>query len=76
MSGEASMDLRYPIGGLFVVLGVLLAGFGLATAANTAMYERSAAVNVNLYWGVVMLVFGIGFLALATRAARRSTGGA
>lgn len=71
MSGEAGMDLRLPIGGLFVVLGVILGAFGLMTNGNTVMYERSAGMNINLVWGGVMLAFGIVFLVLAQRAARR-----
>ena len=67
MSGAAALDLRYPIGGLFVVIGVILAGFGAATRGNAAMYVRSGGVNVNLWWGLVMLVVGILFLALARR---------
>ena len=71
MSGGAGMDLRLPIGGLFVVLGVILGAYGIMTNGDTAMYERSAGVNINLVWGGVMLAFGALFLALAQRAARR-----
>jgi protein-S-isoprenylcysteine O-methyltransferase Ste14 len=72
MSGGAGgMDLRLPIGGLFVVLGVILGAFGIMTDGDTAMYERSGGLNINLVWGVVMLGFGIIFLGLAQRAARR-----
>ncbi len=71
MSAEGSLDLRLPIGGLFAVLGVMLAGFGLATGGNTAMYEKSAGMNINLIWGVVMLVTGVIFLALAKRGAAK-----
>ncbi|WP_396223058.1 hypothetical protein [Gemmatimonas sp.] len=71
MSGGAGMDLRLPIGGLFVVLGVMLGAYGIMTNGDTAMYERSAGVNINLVWGGVMLAFGALFLALAQRAARR-----
>ena len=70
MSGATGLDLRYPIGGLFVVLGAMLAVYGLATSGNAAMYERSTAVNLNLWWGLVMVVFGACFLALAVRAGR------
>lgn len=75
MSGAAAMDLRYPIGGLFTVLGVILAGYGLATRGNTQLYAPSGNLNINLLWGVVMTVFGILFLALAASAGRRGTGG-
>lgn len=63
------LDIRIPIGGLFVVLGALLAGYGLFS--NPAIYQRSLGIDVNLWWGVVLLVFGIAMLALAWRAARR-----
>jgi hypothetical protein len=72
MSGEASLDLRLPIGGLFAVLGVMLAGYGLVTAGNTEMYVKSGGMNINLIWGVVMFVTGLIFLGLARRGARAS----
>ena len=71
MSGEASLDLRLPIGGLFTVLGLMLAGYGLATARNTEMYAKSAGMNINLIWGVVMIVTGLIFLGLARRGAAK-----
>lgn len=70
MSAEGTLDLRYPIGVLFVVLGLLLAVFGLATAGDVEMYARAGALNVNLWWGVVMLVFGAVMWWLAARGAR------
>jgi hypothetical protein len=70
MSAEGSLDLRLPIGGLFTVLGIMLIGYGFATAGNTAMYERSLGININIWWGVVMLVTGGIFLLLAKRGAR------
>ena len=72
MSGEASLDLRLPIGGLFSVLGVMLAGYGLVTASNAEMYVKSGGMNINLIWGVVMIVTGLIFLGLARRGARKS----
>ena len=69
MSAEGSLDLRLPIGGLFTVLGVMLAGYGLATGGNTEMYVKSAGININLIWGVVMIVTGAIFLVLAKRGA-------
>ncbi len=70
MSGGASLDLRYPIGGLFSALGVLLAVFGLSTASDTAMYVKSGGFNINLIWGIVLLVTGLLFLLLARNGAR------
>ena len=45
MSGESSLDLRLPIGGLFAVLGVMLASYGLATAGNAEMYVKSGGID-------------------------------
>lgn len=73
MSGAAGLDVRWPIGGLFSVLGLMLTGYGIATAGDPAHYQRSLAVNVNLWWGLVMLVFGAALL-LGAKAARRPTG--
>lgn len=70
MSAGAALDLRYPIGGLFVVLGAILAGFGAVTRNDAATYVPSGGVNINLWWGLVMLVVGILFLALARRGGR------
>jgi hypothetical protein len=60
------LDLRLPIGLMFTIFGVLLAGFGLTS--DTAIYERSLGVNVNLWWGVVLTVFGLVMLGLVHRA--------
>jgi hypothetical protein len=68
MSAPVEMDLRLPIGGLFVMLGVLVGGYGVATNGDAAHYEQSLGVNINLWWGLVMLVFGAVLLLLAFRA--------
>jgi hypothetical protein len=59
------LDVRWPIGTLFATLGLLLSGYGLATAGNTEQYARSLSVNVNVWWGLVMLVFGLALLLAA-----------
>jgi hypothetical protein len=64
-------DLRLPIGMLFTVYGVLLTAYGLF--GNQAQYARSLGININLGWGLVLLVFGVGMLLarLWTRDGRR-----
>jgi hypothetical protein len=64
------MDLRIPIGVLFVVLGAILGVYGVMTAGDTQMYERAGGLNINLWWGLAMLVSGAVFLALAARGRR------
>ena len=65
MSSSSGLDVRLPIGSLFTALGLLLGGYGLATAGDPAHYARSLSVNINLWWGLVMLVFGLLLLAAA-----------
>ena len=72
MSSSSGLDVRIPIGGLFTALGLLLSLYGLATAGDVAHYARSVSVNINLWWGVVMLAFGL-LLLLATWLGRRDT---
>lgn len=61
-------DIRLLIGALFTVLGVLLAGYGLFGSKD--IYERSLGININLVWGIPMLVFGVAMIMLARRASR------
>ena len=64
-------DIRYPIGAMFSILGVILAVFGLVSGRR--IYEvHSLGINVNFGWGCVLLAFGLFMLLLACRARRRS----
>ncbi len=60
------LDIRLPIGTLLLLMGALLAGYGLL--ADPGVYARSLGINVNLWWGVVMLVLGGLFVWGARRA--------
>jgi hypothetical protein len=60
------LDLRLPIGLMFTIVGVLLTVFGFTS--DTTIYERSLGINVNLWWGLVLLAFGLVMLGLAMRA--------
>ena len=59
-----NFDLRLPIGVLFSLFGVILVGYGLVTKGSE-IYQKSLGHNINLSWGVVLLVFGLVMLALA-----------
>ena len=50
-------DLRRIIGGVFIVYGLLLTILGLF--ASDADIDKAAGVNINLWAGLGMLVFGI-----------------
>ncbi|GMV05941.1 MAG: hypothetical protein AMXMBFR53_22180 [Gemmatimonadota bacterium] len=60
-----NLDVRIPIGLMFALFGIMLAAFGLVS--DPAIYQRSGGVNVNLWWGLVLLVFGACMLWLAWR---------
>jgi len=63
------LDLRLPIGLMFSIIGALLAVFGVAS--DPAIYQRSLGINVNLWWGLVLLVFGLVMLWLVRRDTAR-----
>ena len=59
------IDIRLPIGFIFALVGILLTAFG--AASNSAIYQRSLGINVNLDWGLVLLAFGIIMVLLGRR---------
>jgi hypothetical protein len=65
------LDIRWPIGLMFTLLGVILVLAGLVTGSNAEMYHRSLDINVNLYWGMVLLVFGVSMLTFAWRGSAK-----
>jgi hypothetical protein len=63
------LDIRSPIGLLFVALGGLLVAYGLAS--DPAIYAaHSLGLNVNLGWGLALLAFGA-FMLVLTRLRRK-----
>jgi hypothetical protein len=57
------LDLRLPSGAFFLLLGIILVGAGLASDARAPLTN----VNINLYCGIGMFVFGGFLLWLAKR---------
>jgi hypothetical protein len=68
------LDVRLPIGMMFTLLGAILVVFGLVS--DRAIYARSLGINVNLWWGLVLLVFGAVMLTFALRSRRAQRNGA
>ncbi len=61
-----NLDVRLPIGLMFSIFGVLLTVFG--ALSDQTIYERhSLGININLLWGLVLLVFGLVMLFFALR---------
>ena len=65
-------DIRMPIGALFSVFGLLLSVYGAITRGSEIYALHSLGLNVNLWWGLVMLFFGVGMLGLARLRGTRS----
>ena len=65
------LDVRLPMGVMFVIIGVILLVYGLITWPDTALYERSLGYNVNFWWGLFLAAFGGVMLALS-RGGRQS----
>lgn len=63
------LDIRLPMGLMFAILGLVLTVYGLMS--DRSIYQRSLGINVNLWWGLVLLAFGLAMLALAASARKR-----
>jgi sulfite exporter TauE/SafE len=59
-------DLRVTIGGFFVLVGAIVGGAGVAADYQAPL----ESLNVDLYCGVAMLIFGAVMLWLAWRKSR------
>jgi multisubunit Na+/H+ antiporter MnhG subunit len=68
MSENVRLDVRIPIGVMFTLFGVIIAIFGLVS--DPAIYHRCLDININLWWGLIMVVFGVSLLIMTWRAAR------
>ena len=60
-----NLDLRLPIGLMFSIFGVMLTAYGFVS--DPAIYQRSLGINVNLWWGLVLLAFGVVMLWFARK---------
>lgn len=64
------LDIRLPIGIIFSIYGLIMIAYG--AVADPAIFERSMGVNIDVWWGAAMLVFGVFMGALAFRASRQN----
>lgn len=64
------LDVRLPIGYLFIIIGVILVGTGITS--DPSEYARALNVNIDLWWGIVMGAFGGFMLFLAFRSKKKS----
>ena len=60
-------DPRISLGMLFTLVGTVLTAFGLATRSNPDVYAKSMGIDANLWWGLVLFVYGVVVLMLGRR---------
>ncbi|HZZ20823.1 MAG TPA: hypothetical protein VFE25_15725 [Opitutaceae bacterium] len=65
-----NLDIRYPIGLLFLAVGVILAGYGLVSGPEIYA-THSLGLNINLWWGLIQIAFGAIMVALAKMGAKK-----
>lgn len=65
------LDIRFPIGLMFTIFGVIITIFGFATIGNDAMYMKSLNVNINLISGLCTLAFGVVMLLTSEPVRKR-----
>ncbi len=66
------LDLRWPIGLMFALIGALLTGMGVLNASGSTTKVADSSININLIWGLVLLVFGAFMLIMAMRGNKDS----
>ena len=60
------LDIRWPIGLMFTLIGALLAITGLINGADA----RSLNINIDLWWGILLFIFGALMLLGAARGGK------
>lgn len=66
------MSIAITIGGTIGLIGLVILLYGLFGGAD---YSKSDGININLWWGLVMVIFGVimaggNFLAIRAKANR------
>ena len=65
------LDIRWPIGLMFTLIGALLVITGLVQGPDA----RSLNINIDLIWGIILLVFGVLMLAGAVWGGKKKSEG-
>ena len=61
------LDVRIPAGMMFSITGSVLTALGVATRNKPEIYTRSMGIDANLWWGLVLLFFGLIVLSLGRK---------
>ena len=66
------LDIRYPIGLMFGTIGLVMVLYGLLTGSDPMYAKHSLGINVNVWWGAVLFVFGALMLYFARKSAKEA----
>jgi uncharacterized membrane protein YphA (DoxX/SURF4 family) len=69
------LDIRWPIGLMFTLIGAILTVHSFSTGSDQEMLKRSLGININLGWGILLLVFGLLMLLSAKIGAGKKQNG-
>ena len=62
-----NLDLRTPMGLMFSITGAIMIIWGIKTNGDVTLYAKSLGINANLWWGIVLLIFGLAMFILGER---------
>jgi hypothetical protein len=66
------LDIRWPIGLMFTFIGALLSFYGVVRHDASIAHAGGSDININLIWGLVLLVFGVLMLLGAARRSKKN----
>jgi len=64
-----NLDLRLPMGLMFLITGAMMMIFGVFTWGSQ-IYQKSLGMNINVIWGSIMFIFGVTMFLLGRRATK------
>lgn len=68
VSGGASIAIGFYIAAVVMIFGTILVLYGLVGSPDNA---KSLGININLWWGLVTVVFGCVILGMSLASPRR-----
>ena len=69
--GGGGIDIRIPIGLMFLIVGAIIAIYGIATNGDEMYAIHSIGININLIWGIILVLFSLTMLGLAWGASKK-----